>query len=455
MAVLTPLEVASAPGLARPLVVVDADPMSLFTALPDVLAGQGPALLPAPAETADAERAFVEQAGGLEGMEVAVAPDVAVVIRTSGSTGRPKRVGLSAQALVSSARGTNEILGEGHWLLALPAHYIAGLQVLVRSLAAGTTPVVAHHLRSDCVDRHFTPEAFVAATDELAAQAAAEAQSNATARADAPSVSAAHLLTALVPTQLHVLLEDAAAHPATLDALRRYAHIMVGGQRSAPGLLQAARDAGIDVVTTYGSSETAGGCVYTLADGSQRRVGDTTLAVRDGSVFVSGSVLASGYIADPERTAQTFVEHGGSRWLATGDLGDLTKGVLTVTGRDDQTIITGGVKLDLNEVHDVLHSLPGLDDAVAVPFDDEKWGTRFAVYADGRNRVKRMTREELNLVLRERLGRHAGAAAITYFPFGLPRLSSGKVDLRSLHETAEALAGSALAAQRPSPKDSI
>nr|WP_269453756.1 AMP-binding protein [Pseudoclavibacter sp. 13-3] len=423
--------------------------MSLFAALPDALAGHGPALLPVSAETADAERAFVEQAGGLEGMEVAVDSDVAVVIRTSGSTGRPKRVGLSARALVSSAQGTNEILGAGHWLLALPAHYIAGLQVLVRSLAAGTTPVVAHHLRSDAVDRHFAPAAFVAATNELAAQAIDGAQ------AGAPTASPARLLTALVPAQLHVLLEDAVAHPETLAALRRYAHIMIGGQRPAPGLLQAARDAGVDVVTTYGSSETAGGCVYTLADGSQRRVGDTTLAVRDGSVYVSGSVLASGYVADPERTAQTFVEHGGSRWLTTGDLGDLTKGVLTVTGRDDQTIITGGVKLDLNEVHDVLHSLPGLVEAVAVPFDDEKWGTRFAVYADGRNRVKRMTREELNSVLRERLGRHAGAAAITYFPFGLPRLSSGKVDLHSLHDTAEALAGSALAAQRPAPKDSI
>jgi O-succinylbenzoic acid--CoA ligase len=441
VAVLNGPGTAAAPGApaadARPLVVVPADAETLLAALPEALAGQGPALLPVSPETEAEETAFVEQAGGLAGARAAVAASTAVVVRTSGSTGHPKRVELSGRALLASARSTNAILGAGRWLLALPVHYIAGLQVLVRSLVAGTVPVVLPSLAGGAgrATGHFTAEAFTRATARL--------------RAESPD---APLLTALVPAQLHTLLADAREHAETLAALRAYRTVLVGGQRTDPGLLDLARARRVAVVTTYGGSETSGGVVYGLPDGTQRLVADTRLAVIDRSILIAGSTLATGYLGDPARTAQAFVERAGTRWLVTGDLGDLNEGVLTVTGRDDQIIITGGLKLDLNEVTRVLHELPGLADAVAVPFDDEKWGTRFAVYADGRDRtIPRLTRDELNAVLRARLGRHAGAAAITYFSFGLPRLPSGKVDLSSLYETAEKLAGTALAVQRDRP----
>lgn len=487
---MTPLTVHPAPGLARALAVVPADPEVLLRRLPEALAGIGPALLPVSAETVDAEVAFVEHPGGLEGAQVAVDADVAVVIRTSGSTGSPKRVALPAEALLASARATNTLLAsqmpptsagrqspvhqpspvtpQPHWLLALPVHYIAGLQVLVRALAAGTPPVVMPHLVEP--RGHFTAEAFVTATDELAQRAttatdglvrqAARAQAADSPHrvADATLADVAEqqpaLFTALVPTQLHTLMTAAGTDDSVLTALRRYRAILVGGQRTDPAALQRARDAGVALVTTYGSSETSGGVVYGFADG-QQRLAHTTLAVRDGAVLISGPTLAREYLGDVDRTAKAFTTFEGRRWFVTGDVGSLDEKGLTVTGRTDQIISTGGVKLDLNEVAQVVHEQPGLGDAVVVPFEDEKWGTRFAVYADGRPRITRITRDELNVTLRARLGRHAGAAALTYIDFGLPLLANGKVDVESLKQTADKLAGSALAAQQPSPKDAI
>ena len=69
--------------------------------------------------------------------------DVALVVSTSGTTGMPKGAMLTSKALTASASATHSRLGgPGRWLLALPAHHIAGMQVLIRSVLAGTTPVV-------------------------------------------------------------------------------------------------------------------------------------------------------------------------------------------------------------------------------------------------------------------------------------------------------------------------
>ncbi|HEY0260267.1 MAG TPA: AMP-binding protein [Lacisediminihabitans sp.] len=104
--------------MSRPLAVVPAeDPAEVLIALRAALAG-GPAVLPgAPTQP----------------VQEAVEQRVALVIETSGSTGRPKRVALAADALLAGAAASESALGgPGQWLLALPAHYIAGVNVLVR-----------------------------------------------------------------------------------------------------------------------------------------------------------------------------------------------------------------------------------------------------------------------------------------------------------------------------------
>ena len=105
--------------------------------LPAALANRGPALLPVPETVTPHDHPC-------HGMTV---PErTALVIETSGSMAKPKRVMLSAEALLVGAAATAghfgvESSGQSQWLLALPEHYIAGAQVTVRALAAGSSPI--------------------------------------------------------------------------------------------------------------------------------------------------------------------------------------------------------------------------------------------------------------------------------------------------------------------------
>ncbi|MGH3753367.1 MAG: o-succinylbenzoate--CoA ligase [Pseudonocardiaceae bacterium] len=262
-----------------------------------------------------------------------------VVVATSGSTGGPKWVQLSAAALSAAAAATQARLGgPGQWLLALPAQHIAGLQVLVRAALAGTQPAVLD-LRGD-VD----PQAF---------GAAAQRARKATARC----------YTALVPTQLARLLGTDPGPLAGFDA------VLLGGAAAPDGLLRRARAAGVHVVTTYGMTETAGGCVYDgwPLDGTQVRVNGA------GSVELAGPMLATGYLNGPDMTAAAFRDG----WFRTSDLGRLDEqGRLEVLGRADDVIVTGGLNVAPADVEAVLTGQPGVAAACVVGLPDPEWGQR-------------------------------------------------------------------------------
>ncbi|KAF0259125.1 2-succinylbenzoate--CoA ligase [Clavibacter michiganensis subsp. michiganensis] len=339
---------------------------------------------------------------------------VALVVETSGTTSRPKRVALSSDALLASAAASQAALGApGQWILALPTHYIAGLQVLVRSIAAGTTPAVL-------APGSFDPRAFA----ELAASMDARV-----AR-----------YTSLVPTQLHRLVE-AAEDVATgddarrvRDAVRRVEAILVGGQATPPHLVDRAAALGWRVVRTYGSSETAGGCVY---DGVP--VATAEVAVVDGQVELAGPMLAEGYLGDPGATDAAFGEHDGRRWYRTGDGGELVDGVLRITGRLDDVVISGGEKLRLAAVEEAVRSLGAwearLAEAVAVPGEHAGWGQRPVVFVPGP--VDPELAERVRRELAARLGRAAGSAVVRGID-AMPTLPSGKPDRRALKALADA-----------------
>jgi O-succinylbenzoic acid--CoA ligase len=198
---------------------------------------------------------------------------LAVVVGTSGSTGSPKRAMLTAPALRASARATHATLGgPGQWLLAIPAHHIAGLQVLVRSLDAGTSP-----LAMDLTDG-FRPAAFVAATADF--------------------TPGARRYTSLVPTQVIRILD----HPGGADALRTFDAVLVGGAAMPPRLRARAERARVHLVATYGMSETAGGCVY---DG--RPLPRTEVEIdEEGRILLGGPTIAHGYLGLPDLTAASF-----------------------------------------------------------------------------------------------------------------------------------------------------
>ena len=281
-----------------------------------------------------------------------------LILRTSGSTtGTGRLIAMSAAALMASARATHARLdGPGTWLLPLPAHHVAGLQILIRSLAAGTEPVVVD------TSAGFSPTAL------------AEALSSAR-----PSTGAAasRLYVSLVPTQLVRVLHD----PAAGRALAEADAVLLGGAAADPVLLSRARSSGIAVVTTYGMSETGGGCVY-----NGRPLDGVEIAIQDpdaegaGRILISGPVLAEDYLQPPGRSpdaGEGFHRSGGRRVLATSDRGRLhPDGRLEVLGRLDDVIITGGVKVEPRHVEEALTGIEGVAEACVVGLPDEQWGSR-------------------------------------------------------------------------------
>ncbi|MGV8858973.1 AMP-binding protein [Rhodoglobus sp.] len=311
--------------MTRELWSIDArDPRKVWAALVPALEGTGAAILPHPASPS--------------GLPETVPENVAVVVETSGSTGRPKRVMLSAAALRASAEASDGLLGgPRQWLLAVPAHYIAGINVLARSHFAGTVPVMMK-------PTGFSAEAFVAAAAELTAE---------------------RRFTSLVPVQLARLLESEEA----IAALASFQRILVGGQSTPISLLTAARAHGLAVTTTYGSSETSGGCVW---DGVPLPTAQMRLV--DDRIELAGPMLADGYLDDPRRSAFSFRVHDGIRWYRTDDVGEIINGVLRVRGRADDMIISGGVKVSLTEVETAVRALPGQSAAVVVAAPHPEWG---------------------------------------------------------------------------------
>ncbi|WP_284748177.1 o-succinylbenzoate--CoA ligase [Amycolatopsis sp. RTGN1] len=349
---------------------------ALTTAIADALGG-GPAVLP-----------FTDPAlrDAMRPGEPAEA-DTAVVIATSGSTGAPKGVLLSARALVASAEATHARLGgPGHWLLATPAHYIGGLQVLVRSLLAGTTPVLL-------TGQGFRPDDFAAA--------------------------AAHLdggprYTALVPTQLVRLLDDGGAG---LAAAKAFDAIVVGAAATSAALRERAADAGVRIVPAYGMSETASGCVY---DGFP--LDGVRVDLDGGRIRIAGDVLAHGYRLRPDLTAESF--DGG--WFTTSDRGVRhDDGRIEVLGRADDMINTGGVKVSANAIERCLGAQPGVRDACVVGLPDPEWGEAVValVVPEGEPREA----DELRAAVRAELGAAATPKRVEYGT-ELPLRGPGKID---------------------------
>lgn len=343
---------------------------------------------------------------------LADAPDwvpagTAVVIATSGSSGIPKRVALSAEALRASAEATAQRIGSGRWLLALPGGYVAGLQVVVRSILAGTEPVA--------LDGRFSPGSFAEATLSLLRPA--------------PGDGIPELFTSLVPAQLSTLL-DAAADGPVLAALRAYRAILVGGQALPEPLRERAADLGIRLVRTYGATETSGGCVY---DGAP--LDGALVRAVDGELRIAGPMLADGYIGDGALTARNFVrdEHG-IRWYRTGDLGLVEDGVVRVHGRADNVIVSGGINVSLDRVERIVRGVPGLAGAVVVAVDDERWGEASVIVAARGEALRRSEAEQLahaRDAVAEQLGKHARPARLILVD-ELQLLASGKPDREAI-----------------------
>ena len=351
----------------------------------DVLAGRGSALL----VPADDERQTSLLATSLRAGEE-IDDDVAVVVATSGTTGAPKGAMLSIKALTASAEATHARLGgPGRWLLALPAYHVAGLQVLVRSVVAGTEPIAV-------------PASFE--TAELASAVA--------------SLGLGRRYVSLVAAQLDKALGD----PVATKALVSLDAVLIGGGPMPSGVRERALAAGVPVVRTYGMSETAGGCVYEGVPLNGVRV-----RIDDGRVVLGGATVAKGY-RNPV-VPNPFTEPG---WFRTDDLGAVDdSGVLTLHGRIDDAISTGGLTVSPQLVETALASHPAIAECAAFGVADERFGQRVVAAVVVTPGYEAPTLAELRSRVSSALDATAAPQEV-HVVGELPRLGIGKVDRRAL-----------------------
>jgi O-succinylbenzoic acid--CoA ligase len=379
----------------------------LLDALAAALDGSGPAILPLDpglpsARVTDLLHAFTPATVETLDAEIRWRPDdsrpatpgtgadlpdgTAVVIATSGSTGEPKGVQLSADALLASARASLDRLGARpgtRWLCPLPTSHIAGLGVLVRSLVSGTAPVVVDRL--DPTQRNLA--AF-----------------------GCEYVS-------LVPAQLRRLLDAGAG-------LSAFGAILLGGAAIPSGVMTGARAAGARVITTYGMSETCGGCVYNGVPLDDVKVRTD----RAGQIQISGPVLFSGYRNRPDLTEQAL----GGGWFTTSDLGEVNEaGHLVVRGRTDEMINTGGHKVAPGEVAAILETVPSVREAAVFGEPDSHYGERVTAVVVPASFSTPPRLEELRAAVRRKLPAYAAPRALLIVRT-MPLLPSGKPDLATL-----------------------
>lgn len=312
--------------------------------------------------------------------------DAYAIVTTAGSSGDPKGVILTPGNVDAAIAASRARLGNDatdRWLLCLPLYHIAGLSVIWRSLAAGGSVLI--HDRFDA---------------ERVAEALKSGQAS---------------MVSLVPTMLHRLLD---ADSGPYDGLRA---VLVGGGPANRELVERGLEAGLPVLTTYGTTETASQVATVAAGEEHESLGTTgrpldgmTVTFDDGEILVDGPAVSPGYLGEPLRT-------GPHR---THDLGYLNdQGRLVVTGRKDDIILSGGEKVVPQHVEAVLESFPGIDRAIVVGVADDDWGQAAVAVIEG---------EPID---EEALGARARAALPTHeVPKqwlrveALPVLPTGKID---------------------------
>ncbi|MDP1720614.1 MAG: AMP-binding protein [Candidatus Nanopelagicaceae bacterium] len=353
----------------HPLIPASDDLPTLMVELTKALAGKSPAL-------------------GFGDVKSTNVPErVTVVTATTGSTSKPKEVGLSAAALLSSARASHSYLAAAYgqvWSLLLPLTHVAGVNVLVRSLELGTMPL---DLRDSATDGQTYKKAD---------------------------------FTAIVPTQLFRALNG---EHALLEHLQNCRKVLVGGAALSPALAMSAKESGIDIIATYGMSETSGGCVYNAEPlpGVEVKIIDDVIAIR-------GSTLATTYVNDEPGWEKSLNEG----WFITNDHGSFVDGKLQILGRVDDVIVSGGEKVSLNAIEETLktHFTEVEFAAFAVP--DPEWGSTLHV-AIATNVL--ITNAEISSLLSQTFGDVAK-------PKGFHRLSElpltgiGKIDRNALVQLA-------------------
>lgn len=356
------------------------------------------ALVPSPSRHISAE--YVAMIRGALRLDVPLEdPDTALVAATSGSTGIPRGVALTRANLVAAVEASWAHvpgLRECSWVIALPVASIGGFGAIVRSLLSGTrlhilptiggaAPFRARDLLDLDVDESFA--------------------------------------ISLVPSQVVDILGSA----ETTSWLARARAVLVGAAATPDDVADRALSAGIRLITTYGMTETTGGCAY---DGVPLP-GCLLECDADGRVLVTGPQVASGYHGLPDETERAFRGIAPQRTFRTGDHGDWRDGRLRIRGRVDDVVTVHGVNVALGAVESVIRSCFGVRDVAVVAVEDPRQGHRLIAY------VTMADPAGLPAVapyVAEQLGGAARPAVVAMDE--LPHLPNGKIDRLALRARA-------------------
>ena len=279
------------------------------------------------------------------------APGAVTVLATSGTMGMRTLVVHDADAHAAATDAQSQALrltSEHTWLLSLSLHHVGGFGIARRMQAVGGTVVQPRSLQ------HL---------------------GTALAQFQPTHVS-------LVPAQLRRLLADDGAR----KALALCQAVVLGGGPAPAALRQAALDAGIQLVITYGMTES----LAFLA------MSDDPVVVAQGDT--AGHVLpgrrvtqeADGTLSINAPSLHRGTIHGGvvhprpDGPYASNDMGALDdKGLLRVFGRKDRCFVSGGENVHPEEIERALCAVPGVDDAVVVGIADRTFGTRPVAFVAG------------------------------------------------------------------------
>lgn len=367
---------------------------ALWEPLGEALSGGQP-IAPVPSVSTAQPAAVVDALRNAIRPQQSTLPNTAMVVTTSGSTGNPRGVELSATALGSLTDEVNALAGsDPSWVLSIPATSIGGLNVLIRSHRTGRPPVPVRSLGGA---ERFTDEVFAEAIEAALAHGS-------------------NIAVSLVPAQLPRLLSSQIGR----TALGRCSLILVGGAALAPQAARDAADAGITITTTYGMTETSGGCVF---DG--RPLTDVRIKIdeADDRIWIAGPMLASCYRDDRPGSNSGALSDG---WLRTNDRGRWAAGALQVLGRLDDIVTVNGVNVDIVAIEDRLRDHPNVTDALVIGIVNENSDTTLhaAYIASPQSDTDP---EPLGNWVRDGLGRDAVPATF-YRVDHFPLTSTGKVD---------------------------
>ena len=359
--------------------------------LRQALSGDGPAIVPIPVVGPTISDTYVGSLLRATAPGEPLEDDrTAVVLATSGSTGNPKGVLLCAEGLTA----LNPWRGEpSTWVAAIPLTSAGGFNVLTRALAPDCGYVGVDSLGGA---RPFTPAGFAAATTHAASLGLP-------------------LRTSLVPAQVRRLLGD----PQGIEALHACATILVGGAGLDPALRDAAAAEGITVISTYGMTETCGGCVY---DGIPLD-GVTVDIDAQSRVTLGGPSVALGYRHELALTAAHFTDAG----FRTSDLGEFIDGTLRIIGRSDDVVTVNGVNVSITAVESLLRTYPGIRDCAVIALEDPERGSRVIAFVS----PVHTDVTALGDFVSEQLGAAARPRTFTTIEH-LPVLPGGKTDRQAL-----------------------